>query len=69
MSVPTVEQPTKAPTQKVSAVAAAGALTTVIVFVAKLFDLDISQEAAAAITTLVAFSAGYLKGENARTNV
>lgn len=65
MSVPTVDQPTKAPTHKVSAVAAAGALTTLIVFVAKLFDLEISQEAAAAITTLTAFTAGYLKGESA----
>ena len=64
MSTPTVDQPTPVPTHKVSAVAVAGAVTTLLVFIASQFDLDISQEAAAALTTLLGFLAGYLKRES-----
>lgn len=46
---------------KVAAAALAGAVTTVLVFVAKELGVDVSQEAAAAVTTLLAFAAGYLK--------
>lgn len=61
----TVEQPSSVPTHKVSAFAAAGALTTLAVFIASQFDVNISDEAAAAITTLIGFAAGYFKRESA----
>lgn len=49
------------PQPKVAAAGVAGAVTTLIVFIAAQFGLEIPSEAAAAITGLVAFGAGYLK--------
>jgi hypothetical protein len=49
------------PTPKIQAAGAAGAATTVLVFVAGQLGLDITPEVAAAVTTLIATGAGYLK--------
>ena len=53
---------TVAPIPKVAAAGAAGALTTVLVFVAEQRGVDIPPEVAAALTALIAFAAGYLRG-------
>lgn len=50
---------------KVQAAGAAGAVTTLLVWVASLFGVDVPPEAAAAATTLFATLAGYLKPETA----
>lgn len=52
-----------APTSKVSAATAGGAAGLVIVFVARQFGLEMEPEVAAAVTTLLAFVAGYFKRE------
>lgn len=52
-----------APKPKVKAAGAAGAASVLIVFVAGQFGLDIPPEAAAGITTLLAFAGGYLRKE------
>jgi enamine deaminase RidA (YjgF/YER057c/UK114 family) len=49
------------PTPKIQAVGVAGAATTVVVFIAGQLGLDLTAEVAAALTTLIAFGAGYLK--------
>lgn len=59
----TVDQEGLAPTRKVSAATAGGAAGLVIVFVARQFGLEMEPEVAAAITTLLAFVAGYFKKE------
>lgn len=46
---------------KVQAAGAAGAVTTVIVFIASKLGLEVPAEVAAALTTLIATGAGYLK--------
>jgi hypothetical protein len=46
---------------KVQAAGSAGAATTVIVFVAAQFGLEIPGEVGAAITALIATGAGYVK--------
>jgi hypothetical protein len=50
---------------KVIAAGAAGAATTVLVWVASLFGVDTPPEVAAALTTLLATFAGWLKPETA----
>jgi hypothetical protein len=52
-----------APTRKVSAAGAAGAVTILVVFIAGQFGLEVPPEAAAALTTLLAFAAGYARRE------
>lgn len=52
-----------APTSKVTAAGAGGALAIVLVWAAGLAGLDMPAEVAAAITVLVATAAGYLKTE------
>lgn len=59
------EQPTNTPTRKVTAAGAGGGAGILIVFVAGQFGLDMSPEVASAITTLLAFVAGYFKREAA----
>ena len=49
------------PTPKVQAAGAAGAVTTVVVFIASQLGLEIPAEVAAALTTLFATGAGYFK--------
>jgi hypothetical protein len=49
-----------APTNKVTAATAAGALSILLVYVLGEVGVEISTEAASAITTLLAFVAGYL---------
>lgn len=51
------------PTQKVTAATAAGAASVLVVFIAGALGVDLSPEAGAAIATLLAFAAGYLKTE------
>jgi hypothetical protein len=52
---------TAAPTPKVIAGAAAGAATVLLVWVARLFGLDVPPEVASAVTVLLAAGAAYLK--------
>lgn len=61
MTQPEARSSWGAPNAKVTAVGAAGAATTLIVFIASQFGLDIPAGAAAAIATLLSFAAGYLK--------
>lgn len=46
---------------KVASATAAGSVTTIVVFVAGQLGLDVPPEVAAALTTLFAFAAGWLK--------
>jgi len=48
---------------KVAAAGIAGALATVVIYVASQFGLVLPPEVAAAIATLIAFGAGYLKSD------
>lgn len=48
---------------KVKAAGTAGAVATLLVFIAKQAGLDVPAEVAAALTTLLAFVGGYLKRE------
>jgi hypothetical protein len=50
------------PTPKVAAAGVAGSFTIVLVYVAGLIGLDIPPEVASAVTAIVAFGAGYIKG-------
>lgn len=54
----------KRPTDKITAAGAAGALTTIVVWVAGLAGLDVPPEIAAALTTVLVFFAGYLRSEH-----
>jgi uncharacterized membrane protein len=58
-----MEQPTNMPTAKVTAATAAGAVTTIVVFIADQFNLEIPALVAGALTTLLVFVAGYFKRE------
>ena len=49
------------PTPKVQAAGAAGAVTTVLVWGVGLAGVDVPPEVAAAVTTLFAFGAAYIK--------
>ena len=53
-------QPTAAPTRKVTVGALAGALTVLAVYLLGLAGLDLPAEGAAALTTLVSFVLAYL---------
>jgi hypothetical protein len=46
---------------KVSAAVVAGALATVVAYAASKFGLDLPDEVVAAVTTLFAFTGGYLR--------
>lgn len=52
------------PTAKVTAVGAAGALATVLTFVAQLLGLDVPAEVAVPVTGLLTFTFGWLRGEH-----
>jgi len=56
-----MDQPTPKPTAKVAAATTAGAAATVLIAVANAAGLDLPPEAAAALVTLGAFAAGYVK--------
>ena len=49
------------PTPKVAAAGAGGAASIVLIYVLSLVGITLPPEVAAAITTLLAFGAGYLK--------
>lgn len=49
------------PQPKVAAAGVAGAVTSVIVFIAGELGLEIPVEVGSALTALIAFAAGYLK--------
>lgn len=53
--------PDRAPVPKVAAAGAGGALAVVAVWAAGLVGVDLPAEVAAALATLAAFAAGYLK--------
>ncbi len=55
--------PSKAPYPKVAAAAAAGALATLIVGVLALAGVEVPETLAAALATVLAFAAGYLRTE------
>lgn len=48
------------PVRKVSAAGLAGALSVVLVFILGQFKIEVTPEVASAITTVLAFAAGYL---------
>lgn len=52
------------PSSKIQAAGAAGAVTTVLVWAASLAGVAVPPEVAAAVTTLIATGAGWLKQEN-----
>jgi hypothetical protein len=58
-----MNQPTAAPTEKVTAATTSGVAAVLIIFIAGQLGLDIPPAAAAAIATLLAFAGGYLKKE------
>lgn len=49
------------PVPKVAAAGVAGSATTVLVFIIEQFGVDVPAIVAAAITSLFAFAAGYIK--------
>ena len=49
------------PHPKVAAGGIAGAVTTVLVFVAAQLGVEVPGEVAAALTTIIGFAAGYLR--------
>lgn len=51
---------------KVTAATAAGALATIIVYVVSLFGVEVPAEVAAALATLIAVVAAYVKGDPLR---
>ena len=48
---------------KISAAAAAGAVTILLVWLCSLFGVDVPTDVASAITLIVAVAAGYLRGQ------
>ena len=58
---PAPATPSKAPVAKVAAAGQAGALGTVLVYLAGLLGLELPAEVAAAAVGLLMFAAGYLK--------
>jgi hypothetical protein len=61
--VETYEQVSSAPTNKVAAAGVGGSLSIVLVWVTGMFGIEVPPEVASAVTTLVAFFAGYLVKE------
>lgn len=53
------------PRPKVAAAGIAGAFTALLVWVLATFGVEMPAEAASAVTTLVAFAAGWFKAEQA----
>lgn len=51
------------PTEKMSAAGLAGAVSVLVVFVAGAAGLDVPPGVAAALTSVLAFAAGYVKRE------
>jgi hypothetical protein len=60
------EEPTAAPTPKVATAGIAGALAILAVWVAGLFDVDMTAEVGAAIAAVLAFLGGYMKRDESR---
>lgn len=60
----TVNQPTATPTNKVAAAGIAGAVTTILLFIASSLGWDVPAEVGAAIATVISFLAGYLTKES-----
>lgn len=60
-----MNQDSLAPSVKMSATGAAGALTTIALYVLSSRGIHVPAEVAAAITILIAFAAGYLVQERA----
>lgn len=58
-----MNQPTALPTRKVTAVAAAGAVVTLLVAVVEAAGIQLDSQVIAALTTLAVFAAGYLRRE------
>ncbi len=55
-----INQPSAAPTTKVSAAGISGALTVVLVYVLGFGGVEVPPEVASALTAIVAFAASYL---------
>lgn len=51
------------PTPKITAVGAAGAAVTLITFAAQQFGMDLPDLVVTAVTSLLLFAAGWLRGE------
>lgn len=60
-----VSQPSKRPTNKLTAAGAAGSASVVIVWLAGLVGVDMPAEVGAAVATLLSFAAGYLVKDRA----
>lgn len=60
---PAGQEPSAAPYPKVAAAGAAGALATILVFVLTAAGVDVPAEVGAALATVLAFAASYLKSE------
>ena len=58
-----MDQPTKAPTQKMTAVGISGAVTLVVIWLVSQFGVDLPAEVASALTIIISFVAGYLTPE------
>lgn len=58
-----ISQPTPQPTSKVAAAGVGGSITVLVVYIAKLFGLEIPAEVASALTALIAFGSGYIQKE------
>jgi nanoRNase/pAp phosphatase (c-di-AMP/oligoRNAs hydrolase) len=58
-----MNQDSAVPTNKVQAAGIAGAATILIVFICQQLGLEVPPEAASALTTLIAFTAGYFRRE------
>lgn len=52
------------PTPKMQAVAVAGALATVVAYIATLFGVELPDTVVAALTALLTFGFGWLRGEH-----
>lgn len=60
-----INQPTAAPTRKVTAGALAGAVTILAVFVFGQFGVDIPAEVSSSVTVLLTFAASYVVRDRA----
>lgn len=58
-----MNQDSLAPTNKMAAVGATGALTTLLLYVVSFWGVKLPPEVAAAVTVLLSFAAGYLVQE------
>lgn len=62
----TVDQPTAAPTRKVSAVGIGGAISIIFIYlVGAVFNVELPSEVASALTLIISFLSGYLVKEDA----